>query len=298
MTTVYKTILILPDEASVVPFQLAVEDYSLGTAAFEWEGGPSWSLEFYTEGMPPMVDLAPRLTQAARDAGVAEPDPIVAPLPEIDWVTENQKSFQPIRAGRFYVHQQFQTEKPPSGTVPLLVNAGTAFGTGTHATTWGCLMLIDGLIRQRVTVKRALDLGCGTAILAMGMVKGHLSNRVIGSDIDPEAVRVARENAILNGTHGPGLKLATAPGLTHPVIRDGGPYDLIVANILARPLMTLSRDICRAMTPDGRLILSGLLIEQESMVLSAYRMQGLSLHGRLRRDGWSALLLRRGPASR
>lgn len=289
----YKTTLILPDEASVAPFQRAVDPVALGAAAFEWEGGPRWSLEFYTDGPPPMTDLAPRLALAALEAGTAEPAPIVEPLPDIDWVAENQKSFKPIRAGRFYVHQQFQQGDVPAGSVPLIVNAGTAFGTGTHATTWGCLMEIDRLAKRGFRAETALDLGCGTAILAMALRKTHLAARVVGSDIDPEAVRVARENARLNGTPAPGLRLAAAAGLTDPLIRDHAPFSLIIANILARPLMLLSRDVIRALAPDGILILSGLLTEQEAMVLGAYRLQGLSLRRRTRRDGWSTLVLAR-----
>ncbi len=291
---VYKTILILPGEAAVPPFQDAVEPYCLGTAAFEWEGGPNWSLEFYTDGLPPMADLAPRLTSAASQAGIAEPDPIVAPLPDIDWVAENQKSFEPIHAGRFFVHQEFFEGPVPAGATPLMVNAGTAFGTGTHATTWGCLMEIDRLAREGFRGSTALDLGCGTAILAMAMRKENLARRVVGSDIDPEAVRVARVNARLNGTPAPGLSLAVATGLNHPAIRGSAPYDLIVANILARPLMLLARDISRALRPGGQLILSGLLTEQENMVFGPYRMQGLRLVRRRRRDGWSTLTLARG----
>ncbi|MEQ8442247.1 MAG: 50S ribosomal protein L11 methyltransferase [Alphaproteobacteria bacterium] len=290
---VFKTILILPSEDAVDPFQAAVEPYSLGTAAFEWEGGPRWSLEFYTDGPPDRVALADRFALAALEAGIEEPEPIVEPLPEIDWVTENQKSFDPIRAGRFYVHQQFHTQTVPSGSVALTVNAGTAFGTGSHATTWACLMEIDTLCRGRRKFPRALDLGCGTAILAMALCKAHLSDSVVGSDIDPEAVRVAKQNGRLNGTLPPRLSLHTAAGLQHPAIRGHAPYDLIVANILARPLMHLSRDVSRALAPGGVLILSGLLVEQESMVLGAYRMQGLSLLRRRRRDGWSALTLAR-----
>lgn len=291
---VYKTILILPGEDVVPPFQDAVEPYSLGTAAFEWEGGPNWSLEFYTDGMPPMIDLAPKLALAAAQAGIAEPEPIVEPLPEIDWVAENQKSFDPIVAGRFFVHQEFHQGMIPPGATPLTVNAGTAFGTGTHATTWGCLMEIDRLARQGYRADTALDLGCGTAILAMALCRGNLAWRIVGSDIDPEAIRVARVNARLNGTPGPQLRLAVAAGMNHPVIRRQAPYDLIVANILARPLMLLARDVSRALRPGGRLILSGLLNEQESMVLGPYRMQGLRLVRRRRRDGWSTLTLSRG----
>jgi ribosomal protein L11 methyltransferase len=289
----HKTTLILPGEAAVAPFQRAVEDHCLGAAAFEFEGGPRWTLEFYTDGLPNRAALAPRLALAAAEAGVAEPDPIVETLPEIDWVAENQKSFQPVEAGRFFVHQEFHAGAIPPGRVPLIVNAGTAFGTGTHATTWGCLKMIDGLLKRGLRARSALDLGCGTAILAMALARTHAADRIVASDIDPEATRVARENARLNGTPPPGLTIATAPGMRHPVIRAGAPYDVIVANILAKPLTVLSRDVSRALTPGGALILSGLLVTQEQMVLTAYRRQGLRLVSRERRDDWSTLLLTR-----
>jgi len=290
---VFKTTLILPSEASVEPFQTAVEAYALGTAAFEWEGGPRWSLEFYTDGPPDRSALDQPLARAAAEAGVAEPDPIVEPLPDIDWVAENQKSFEPIRAGRFYVHQQFHTQTIPAGSVALTVNAGTAFGTGSHATTWGCLMEIDRLCRGRRRFARALDLGCGTAILAMALAKGHLADCVVASDIDSAAVQVAQENARLNGVLPPRLVLRTAIGMRHLDIQRQAPYDLIVANILARPLMHLSKDVTQSLSAGGILILSGLLVEQEAMVLGTYRNQGLRLVRRRRRNGWSTLVISR-----
>ncbi|MEQ8603543.1 MAG: 50S ribosomal protein L11 methyltransferase [Marivibrio sp.] len=291
---VWKTELLLPDEATADAFGAAVDGFVLGQATFEAPDGAGagpakrWSLEFYTDGMPDWGVLGPRIALAAAECGVAEPEPHAAPLPEIDWVAENQKSFSPIRAGRFYVHQEFSTENPPPGAVELIVNAGTAFGTGTHATTRACLLMLDALLK-RTRPRNALDLGCGTGILAMGLAR-TTHRPVAASDIDPEAVRVAAENARLNGLAAY-LRPVTAAGLQDRRLRAGGPYDLIVANILAKPLRALAPAIARACAPGGRVILSGLLIEQEAMVLNAYRTQGLRLLGRRRIDGWSALLL-------
>lgn len=290
---IFKTTLILPEETAVEPFQNALEDLFLGSAAFEWQGGPKWTLELYGIDAPPAKILEERLAETAQHSGWPTPDPIVEPLPEIDWVAENQKSFQPIRAGRFFVHQEFHTNRVPAGAIPLIVNAGTAFGTGTHATTWGCLKRIDALVSAGFHAKHALDLGCGTAILAMALAKTHAADRIIATDIDPQAIRVAQDNAVLNGTRAPNLRLAVANGLHHPLVRRTAPYDLIVANILAKPLVTLSRAVTMALASGGHLILSGLLIEQEGMVLSAYRRQGMHLKTRIRREGWSTLHLRR-----
>lgn len=293
---VWKTELHLPDEASAEALGAAVDGFVLGQATFELPDGSGpgaakrWSLEFYTDGMPDWGVLGPRLALAAVECGIAEPEPRAAPLPEVDWVAENQKSFAPIRAGRFYVHQEFSTERPPPGTIELVVNAGTAFGTGTHATTRGCLLMLDAILKRRRPA-RALDLGCGTAILAMGLAAAT-RRPVAAGDIDAEAVRVAAENARLNRLH-PYLRPVTAVGLEHPQLKRGAPYDLIVANILARPLMRLAPSIAHALGRGGLVVLSGLLVEQEAMALSAYRAQGLSIRGRRRLDGWSTLLLAR-----
>lgn len=290
MSQVHKSTLILPDEASVEPFAVALEGYVLGQAAFEFEGGPRWSLEFYSEGVPNAAVLSPRLALAALEAGISEPEPVCAPLPDIDWVTENQKSFRAIHAGRFVVHQEFHTTPPPPGKIGLIVNAGTAFGTGTHATTLGCLEMLDALMKTG-RPRRALDLGCGTAILAMGLARMGV-RKVVAADIDPEAVRVARENAAINrvGRH---LSIHQADGFHNLHIGAAAPYPLIVANILARPLVRLSAEMVRHLAPCGRLVLSGLLNRQEAMVLAAYRPRGLVLVERRRIDGWSTLLLER-----
>ena len=294
MSQVWKVSIPLPNEESAEPFERAVHGIALGTAAFEIPGNRPgevhWTFEFYTQDMPPYDLLAPRIALASLEAGIPEPDFHAAPIPEMDWVAENQKSFTPIRAGRFFVHQEFDRTSSPPGTIRLIVNAGTAFGTGTHATTRACLLALDRLMKRR-RYTDVLDLGCGTAILAMGIAKAQ-GGCITASDIDAEAVRVSAENLRLNRLSG-SMTLAVAPGFTSPALKRNAPFDLIVANILARPLMKLARPMENHLTDDGTVVLSGLLNEQEQSVLFAYRAQGLVLVDRIRIDGWSALILER-----
>jgi ribosomal protein L11 methyltransferase len=174
----------------------------------------------------------------------------------------------------------------PHGVIPMRIEAGLAFGTGHHETTALCLSVLSDIARRRTFVD-VLDVGCGTGLLAIGAAK-LWKRPVLASDIDPVAIEVTRENARGNGVASL-IRAVVADGLTNPVLAAGAPYDLILANILARPLTQLSAQIVAALAPEGMLILSGLLHEQEALVLSFYR--GLRFIGRRREGPWSALLL-------
>ncbi|HWC63174.1 MAG TPA: 50S ribosomal protein L11 methyltransferase [Rhizomicrobium sp.] len=208
----------------------------------------------------------------------------VEPLPDQDWIRLSQEGLPPVRAGRFFVYGAHDAGEVPSGVIPIRIEAGLAFGTGHHETTSLCLAVLSDL-GKRQSFQRVLDLGCGTGLLAIGAVK-LWKKTVVASDIDPVAIQVTRENARANGVADK-VAAFTADGLTHHRLQ--GPFDLIIANILAGPLTRLARGIVTAMTPGGVLVLSGLLTNQEKMVLSFYH--GLRLRER-RRDGpWSALVL-------
>lgn len=286
---VWRVEIILPTSELCETFAQALDDLHFAAAAFEVlpDQGP-WRLECYIDGMPDHGRVVAAIALASLQAGVKEPDFTCAPLPDVDWVAENQKSFKPIRAGRFFIRPSHYEGVVPAGAWELVIDAATAFGTGEHATTKGCLMAIHDLAKW-TRVERPLDLGCGTGILAMGVAKAW-PVAVMASDIDPEAVRVARENTILNGLRGRIHAVACA-GFRHRALIDNGPYDLIVANILANPLRKLARDIATSLVPGGHVILSGLLVSQEPAVLQAYRDQGLHLKRRYRINGWSALVL-------
>ena len=215
-------------------------------------------------------------------------------LPDRDWVAENQRSFQPFKVGPFWVHPSHIREGMPAGLLPIEIDAGMAFGTGTHATTRGCLEML-GTLAPRATAN-AVDVGCGSGILAIGMAK-LWKRPVLGGDNDPQAVEVAIENAQRNSV-APLCRFFTSIGLQAPELASHAPYDLIVANILAGPLMELSEAFAAAVRQGGLVLLSGLLEEQADMVVSTYRRRGFAYerHIDLETGGawWRTLLLRRG----
>lgn len=214
-------------------------------------------------------------------------------LPDKDWVAENQRSFRPFAVGPFWVHPSHDADGRPAGLLPLRIDAGMAFGTGTHATTRGCLELLATL--DRAETANAVDVGCGSGILAIAMAK-LWQRPVIGGDNDAEAVAVARENAALNGVADL-CQFVHAIGLRHDELQKRAPYDLVVANILAGPLIELTDSFSAAIRHGGRALLSGLLVEQAEDILAVYHRKGFTLERQvdLETGGalWRTLLLQR-----
>ncbi len=196
----------------------------------------------------------------------------VAVLPDQDWVRQSLEGLPPVRAGRFFLHGSHDGHRRRVGGVSLEIDAGTAFGTGHHGTTEGCLLALDQILKKR-RPRRILDVGCGTGVLAIAAAKAG-KGKVLASDIDPEAAHVTRRNAKANGV-GPTVTAVTAPGLKHQRIRAAAPFDLIFANILARPLVSLASGLSLTLSPGGALILSGLTLDQCRWVQAAYRNRGL-----------------------
>ena len=243
------------------------------------EAAQLWQVIAYYEARP---DDA-RLTQLTQ--GVAYS---VAQLDDTDWVAKSIEDLHPVIAGRFCVHGSHH-ERPRSGGINLLIDAGLAFGTGHHGTTRGCLLALDAITKQR-RVKNVLDVGCGTGVLGIAAARAAHC-RVIASDIDPQAEIVTAENSRLNGTSTL-VTTRTAIGTRDRCIAENSPYDLIFANILARPLIGLAQPIIELTTSGTDIVLSGLLIEQEALVLAAYRNRGALLHRRLHLENWSTLWLK------
>ena len=216
-------------------------------------------------------------------------------LPDADWVTESQKGVDPIRAGRFHVRTL--EHDADRAAVDLVIPASRAFGTGQHATTAGCLLMLEKMKRGGLRARNLIDVGTGTGLLAFAARNLWPRALVTASDIDPVCALVVAENARLNavplgGGRGQVL-MTTADGMHDPLLRARAPFDLIIANILARPLIAMAPDFARAVAPGGSVVLAGLLTAQEAAVRRAYRLRGFRLARRLERGDWSILWLRR-----
>lgn len=211
-------------------------------------------------------------------------------LPDIDWVSRSLEGLKPVRAGRFLVHGAHDRALRRPGDLAIEIEAGLAFGTGHHGTTAGCLDMLSRLV-TRERPRNALDLGTGSAVLAIAVAR-LARIPVLATDIDPVAVRVAADNVRLNGMSAL-VETATAPGFSDPVFSRRGPFDLIVANILARPLMRLAPQMARHVAPGGSLVLSGILDRQRDAVVAAYAGQRFAHRRTLHREGWVTIHLKR-----
>ena len=211
-------------------------------------------------------------------------------IPDVDWIAKSLEGLTPVRAGRFLVHGSHDRDKVRINDLAIEIEAGQAFGTGHHGTTAGCLEMIEQVLRSR-TIRNALDLGTGSGVLAIAVAKMR-PVPVLATDIDPIAIRVAKENAKLNGIVS-GMSLETAPGFHSDAFRKHGPFDLIIANILARPLIKMAPQLVTHLAPGGTVILSGILASQRWKVLSAYNGMKLSHVRTLWRNGWVTIHLRK-----
>ncbi len=245
-----------------------------------------WLIHAYFERVPTSDDLE-RLKRLGKG------EPRIEELGEADWVTMSQSGLQPIRAGRFFVHTPTNRNAPP-GTIPFEIDAGLAFGTGQHATTSGCLEALDRLERDGARFRNIADIGTGTGLLAFAALALWPAARCIATDVDAQAIDVARDNAAINRVklgHGAGeLLLAEADGMDSPLLAARAPFDLMIANILAGPLIELAGDFGQALAPGGTVILAGLLDTQVNAVIAAYEREALTLRDRGSGE-WPVLVL-------
>lgn len=218
-------------------------------------------------------------------------DATLTPLQDADWIKMSLDGLPPVRAERFIVLGSHDAGKEKNGKTEIIIDAGEAFGTGHHGTTSGCLLALNRLINRGVKLDRVLDVGTGSAVLAIGAAKTG-SKVVIGTEIDPRANEVANENAQVNRV-GYRVRSYVANGVRRALIRSQGPFDLVFANILMKPLVRLSPDLAAIVKPGGRIVLSGLLTHQEPAIRRAYGQRGLVLEHRHRKENWSTLTYRR-----
>jgi ribosomal protein L11 methyltransferase len=285
--TVWRVVARVRGTDAVTAVLALLDDLAGAVSAFEI-APQEWRVEAY----PRLPVLTPALSAQLALAAAAEQGTLVEigeeKLPDRDWLAENQLAFPPLRIGRFFIYGSHHRGGVPSGAIGIMLDAATAFGTGEHPSTRACLMALEGLAKRR-RFRHPLDIGAGTGILAIAAAK-LLKRRVLASDIDCGAVRVARHNIGRNG--GPSMvRVRRAAGYRDRAIRKSR-YDLILSNILARPLALMARDLAGALAPGGRAVLSGLLRRQEPIVLVPHRGCGIVLERRLVIDGWSTLVLR------
>jgi len=277
----------LSDRHNAESLAEALEDLEMppdGVGCFELEDGSGlWEVGAYFVVPPDGTALA--LLAAVHDARPF----IVSELPEIDWVAKVRRDLSPVEAGRFFVYGSHDADKVPPGRIALLIEAAMAFGTGHHGTTQGCLRALDRLASAGVEKRTVADIGCGTAVLAMGAAR-LWPHPVIASDIDAVAVEVAQANLVANQLEGL-VRCLEATGFEHPEIAAAAPFDLVLANILKGPLIEMAPALAAHLAPGGHAILSGLLCEQAPDVLAAYSAQGFSLEHREDIGDWATLTL-------
>ena len=284
-----ETVFTVVPEAALEAYEAAF-DAACDTVGFflDDEDARTWRLEGVRDAGADEARLHQALLVAASVSGV-EATLHREPTEAEGWLARTQASFPPMRVGRrFLVRGTHDAGPRPAGLVTLTLDAGLAFGSGEHGSTRGCLRALELVARRRPV--RMLDLGTGSGILAMAAAR-LLHRPVLATDIEPWSVRVARQNAAANGVAHL-VRPVLADGWRTPVVRAGAPYDLVLANILARPLCRMAADLARHLAPGGRVILSGLLRSQCRMVLAAHRRQGLALERALAEGQWATLVLR------
>jgi ribosomal protein L11 methyltransferase len=305
VTQAWKLVALAPRgviEAALLAHEDAVEwDHGIVLSGSEIaEDRPEeWQLEAWLGRKPTRADKAAVVGLFSGKA----PKLVEERLPDVDWLTHSQQDLQPIRAGRFHVHTPDHPALAEPGLRDFRIPASQAFGTGQHATTAGCLAMLSTMKARGVVVKNCADIGTGTGLLAFAAL--HLWPRALAtaSDIDAVCVDVVRanaaDNAVALGARPGELTMLVADGMAHPLLEARGPYDLVIANILAGPLISLAPDFARHLVPGGHLLLAGLLKTQEAQVRRACRRAGLRLAARLVHGDWSILWLRkRAPSAR
>jgi ribosomal protein L11 methyltransferase len=240
---------------------------------------------------PVQSEMAARLEILAAVFDISLPAFTIRAAPSLDWLKKVAEDFPPLKIARWTVHGAMHRDKVPNRLFALQIDATNAFGTGEHPTTRGCLLMLDQILKTGFRPRHMADIGCGSGILAMGCVQGARS-RAVAVDLDQDSVQIALNNVRANGLSDK-IRVMCSRGYVSPVLRRAAPYDLIMANIFARPLSQMAKDLKKNLRPGGMAILSGLLTTQANMVIAAHRMQGLALVRHMKLGEWSVLALKR-----
>jgi ribosomal protein L11 methyltransferase len=285
-------------QEDITPLAMLDEPPVLMTSEEDPRRPDAWRIDAYFASEP-SADMVAMLRALVPSAAGAEPE--IAAVEDEDWVTLSQQGLEPIQAGRFFVHTSLHRDRAPQGSIALEIDAGRAFGTGQHETTSGCLIALSRLKESGAAFSNLLDLGTGTGLLAFAALRLWPAARAIASDVDPVSIEVTEENAGINevplGRARGQLELAVADGMDHVRLKARAPYDLLIANILAGPLIDLAPSVAAEVAAGGRLILAGLLEHQAPKVAAAYRREGMMLTFSEPRGEWPTLVMRKRRAT-
>ncbi|WP_417783207.1 50S ribosomal protein L11 methyltransferase [Terasakiella pusilla] len=271
-------------------YEYALEDFCVAVTQYLDDDELAQRLEAYAEVQPDEEALRASVLAVSERMGASAPEVTITEVQNKDWLAEYARKYPPLQIGRYFIYGSHFQGRLPAGKIALKVEAATAFGTGEHASTNGCLQALDKL-SKKYRFNRPLDMGCGSAILAMAIAKTWGAT-VVASDIDAQSVDVARFNAEVNGI-GSYILPVCGDGYRTPSVTRNGPYDLIMANILARPLSSMAKDLAKHLQPGGFAILAGFLERDANWVFAAHRCHGLVLVDRIKVNGWQTLVLRK-----
>jgi ribosomal protein L11 methyltransferase len=286
---IYWQVLFALPASAVGTAEEAFSDIATSVSNFETdEENGIWSFELIFDAKPEMADLERRMMVISALHNIATPEILLAQLQQEDWLSQVARDFPPLSIGRFFVHGAHVLEAPRAGQIAIQVDAGAAFGSGEHGTTRCCLAALEWLSHSR-TFPKVLDMGTGSGILAIAAAKLWKTD-ILAVDLDPVSVRVTAENTCVNQVQ-KFIKTGVSDGYSSGQVQRGAQYDLIIANILARPLIAFAKDLSENLADGGVAVLSGLLVSQSKHVLAAHRMHGLSLKRKFVYQDWCTLVI-------
>jgi ribosomal protein L11 methyltransferase len=286
----WQVIIALPDMKSVPAFEAVFSDVAGAVITAEDPQGPGWSLTAYFPEKQDIAALQTRVAIAAAGEGIAAPEIGFEPVPPQDWVAEYQRRTPPLTAGRFFVAPEHYSGDTPDGLIAIRLDPGRAFGTGEHGSTKGCLLALDRLCISGFRPACALDVGCGSALLAIAMAKLWPDAEIFACDNDPVAVQIGLENTEINRC-AEQIAVLESDFYSAPAIAARAPFDLVAANILAGPLMATAAATAAMIAANGFLILSGILDSQADEVISVHAAAGMKEFDRLEQGEWSTVIL-------